>query len=155
MALLTEYGSHDTTVRTERSGHDTTMRSERPQSPQDENSVLGNFGFAGGEKGYRQAIQPDVHKAIDHFIGSEQRWVVLYVTLYRAGDLYVTLYPTGDMYVTLYRLSVRDPVQVPYKLQYSLSGFTLAQVCPIITVHQLPNSSKVLSPRYQLLNRWS
>ena len=76
-----------------------------PGSPRDSASVLGNLemensfgrggergerggergerGERGGERGerrqYRQAVNPEVHGAIDHFIRSEQRLVLQYI----------------------------------------------------------------------------
>ena len=56
-----------------------------PGSPRDSASVLGNLEMEnsfgrGGERGerrqYRQAVNPEVHGAIDHFIRSEQRLVL-------------------------------------------------------------------------------
>ncbi|XP_063676247.1 uncharacterized protein LOC134812675 isoform X2 [Bolinopsis microptera] len=55
-----------------------------PGSPRDSASVLGNLEMEnsfgrGGDRGerrqYRQAVNPEVHGAIDHFIRSEQRYI--------------------------------------------------------------------------------
>ena len=58
---------------------------DRPGSPRDTASVFGNLGMEnnlvkGGERRqYRQAVNPEVQGAIDHFIRSEQRLVVQYI----------------------------------------------------------------------------
>ena len=75
-------------ARDRRGSYDESVHGDdRPGSPRDTTSVR-SFAMESNMKGerrqYKQAVNPEVHGAIDHFIRSEQRSVPDYATIFNS-----------------------------------------------------------------------